>query len=77
MGDGNKRSVYLLAKFSNFLLDGDHVHSLDIADNRSDETLLGSNSHTDVDVVSINNRVGILDTRVYGGKIPHSQYAGT
>ncbi|KAG9912380.1 putative dihydrolipoamide succinyltransferase, partial [Aureobasidium melanogenum] len=61
----------LLAKLSNGTLDADHVHRLSIANDGGDETLLGSNSDGDVDVVAVDDgvtTVGTLDGGVDGGE---------
>lgn len=70
----------LFAHISNRLLNANHVHRLDISDDRGNKALLGSDSHTDIDVVAVDDgvtAVGTLNGGVDGGEIAHSKNAGS
>lgn len=70
---------YLLAEISNGLLDGDHVHGLDVADNGRHKTLLGGDGHGNVDVVPVDDGIAAvraLDGGVDDGDVAHGQDTG-
>lgn len=62
---------HLLSKIGNSLLNSNQVHTLGVAHNRGNETLLGSNSNADVDVVTVDN--GITSVRSFDGSIDGRQ----
>lgn len=71
--------AYLLSEIGDSLLDADHVKSLSVADNRSDESLLSRNGNTDIDVISVDNgitAVWTLNGCVDGWKVPHGEDTG-
>jgi hypothetical protein len=70
---------YLLAHVGNGLLDVDHVHGLHVADDRSDQTLLGSDCNADVYVIAVDNGVAAvrsLDRCVNASDVAHGQDGG-
>lgn len=76
----NRRgNSYLLAHIRDRLLNVNEVHGLNIADYRSDKTLLGGHSDTDVNIIPIDNgvtAVGTLNRGVDGRDVAHGQDTG-
>lgn len=74
------QDTYLPAHISDRLLDSNHIQRLGIANNRSDQSLLGRNSNADIDVVPVDNGITAiltLDGSVDSGQIAHGQHTGT
>ena len=68
--------THLLAQGCNFLLNANHIHGLGVANDWGDQSLLGSNSDGDVDVVAVDNgvsRAWTLNSGIDGWKVLHSE----
>lgn len=74
----SKASSHLLSEIGNSLLNSNQVHTLCVAHNRGNETLLGSNSDANVDVVTVNDSVTTVRSfngSIDGRQILHSKNA--